>query len=130
MNSKPTAIAIALCVGTLLFGLCLPGRAQSTRVPRIGYLTSASQTTALPSTRVFRDGLRQMGYVEGKNIVIEWRYAEGQNHRLSELAAELVKLNVAVIVTGATPAIRAVQHATTTIPIIMTNVGDPVAEGF
>ena len=71
-----------------------------------------------------------MGYVEGKNIIIEWRYAEGRSERLPELAAELVNLNVDVIVTASTPAIRAVQQATKTIPIVMANVGDPVAQGF
>jgi putative ABC transport system substrate-binding protein len=84
----------------------------------------------LPLIEAFREGLNQLGYVEGKNIAVEWRYAEGSGERLSELAAELVRLNVDVIVTASTPAIRAVQQATKTIPIVMANVGDPVAQGF
>jgi len=103
---------------------------QPKKVPRIGYLTSAAAASALPKSEAFREGLRQLGYVEGKNIIIEWRYAEGKSERLSELAAELVNLNVDVIVTASTPAIRAVQQATKTIPIVMANVGDPVAQGF
>jgi putative tryptophan/tyrosine transport system substrate-binding protein len=103
---------------------------QPKKVPRIGYLTSAAAASALPNSEAFREGLRQLGYVEGKNIIIEWRYAEGKSERLSELAAELVNLNVDVIVTASTPAIRAVQQATKTIPIVMANVGDPVAQGF
>ena len=83
-----------------------------------------------PQTEAFREALNQLGYIDGENIVFEWRYAEGNRERLAELAAELVKLNVDVLVTGSTPAIRAVQQATKTIPIVMTNVGDPVAEGF
>ena len=103
---------------------------QPKKIPRIGYLTSAAAAIALPNSEAFREGLRQLGYVEGKNIIIEWRYAEGKSERLSELAAELISLNVDVIVTASTPAIRAVQQATKTIPIVMANVGDPVAQGF
>ena len=78
----------------------------------------------------FRQGLRELGYVEGKNLVIEWRSAEGNNERLAGLAAELVNLKVDVIVTAGTPAISAAQKATTTIPIVMGNIGDPVGSGF
>src|SRR6185503_16166686 len=103
---------------------------QPKKIPRIGYLTSAAAASALPNSEAFREGLRQLGYVEDKNIIVEWRYAEGKSERLSELATELVKLNVDVIVTASTPSIRAVQQATKTIPIVMANVGDPVAQGF
>ena len=78
----------------------------------------------------FRQGLRELGYVEGKNLVIEWRSAEGNNERLAGLAAELVNLKVDVIVTAGTPAISAAQKATTAIPIVMGNIGDPVGSGF
>jgi len=78
----------------------------------------------------FRQGLRELGYVEGKNLVIEWRSAEGNNERLAGLAAELVNLKVDVIVTAGTPAISAAQKATTTILIVMGNIGDPVGSGF
>ena len=120
---------IALCA--MLIALCTSAEAQQPKkVPRIGYLTASSRATALPNTRAFRDGLRQLGYIEDKNIVVEWRYADGQDERLRELAAELVSLNPDIIVTASTPAIRVVQQATQTIPIIMANVGDPVAQGF
>ena len=78
----------------------------------------------------FRQGMRELGYVEGKNLVIEWRSAEGNNERLPGLAAELVNLKVDVIVTAGTPATSAAQKATTTIPIVMGNTGDPVGSGF
>ena len=77
-----------------------------------------------------RAGLRDVGYVEGKNLVIEFRWAEGKFDRLPELAAELVRLNVDVILTAGSPAIRAAKNATTTIPIVMVTSGDPVAFGF
>ena len=108
---------------------------QSKKVPRVGYLLSGyapSLAPARPNSTVesFRQGLRELGYVEGKNIIVEYRYAEGKFERLPDLAAELVRLKVDVIVTGGTPAIRAVQHATKIIPIVMAIVGDPVAQGF
>jgi len=78
----------------------------------------------------FRQGLRELGYVEGKNLIIEWRSAEGNNERLPGLATELVNLKVDVIVTAGTPAISAAQKATTAIPIVMGNIGDPVGSGF
>ncbi len=82
------------------------------------------------SQEAFRQGLRELGYVEGKNIVIEWRSAEGKIDRLPALAAELVRLKVDVIVTGGPTATRAVKQATTTIPIVMTQDSDPVGNGF
>jgi putative ABC transport system substrate-binding protein len=108
---------------------------QATKVPRVGYLsTGSAPSPALerpnPTVESFRQGLRELGYVEGKNIIVEYRYAENKFERLPDLAAELVRLKVDVIVTGGTPAIRAAQHATNTIPIVMTNVGDPIAAGF
>ncbi len=78
----------------------------------------------------FREGLRELGYVEGKNIVIEWRTAEGQSDRLPSLAAELVRLNVAVIVTAGAASTRPAKEATTTIPIVMALDNDPVGTGF
>ena len=78
----------------------------------------------------FTQGLRELGYVEGKNLVFEWRSAEGKSERLQELAAELVRLKVDVLATAGTPASLAAQKATTTIPVVMTNVGDPVGTGL
>jgi len=108
---------------------------QAKKIPRVGYLWfgfAPSPAPARPNPQVesFRQGLRELGYVEGKNIIVEFRYAEGKFERLPDLAAELVRLKVDVIVTASTPAIRAAQHATNTIPIVMANVGDPIAQGF
>ncbi len=104
---------------------------QLTKVPRVGYLTADSRFgRGDVRGEAFREGLRELGYVEGKNIVIEWRTAEGKLDRLSVLAAELVHLKVDVIVTGGPTATRPVKEATTTIPIIMTQDSDPVGNGF
>ena len=120
---------LALCA--LLFAHGFPAHAQQpTKVPRIGYLAFASLSTLSPRIETFRQGLRELGYVEGKNIVIERRSAEGQLDRLPALAAELVRLKVNVIVTPGGPATRAAKGATATIPIVMTQVGDPVGAGF
>src|SRR5262249_41816124 len=78
----------------------------------------------------FRQGLRELGYVEGQNLIIEFRSAEGQMERLPDLATELIRLPVDVIVTATSPTIRAAQQATRTIPIVMGNSQDPVSEGF
>src|SRR6266550_988455 len=103
---------------------------QPTKIPRIGYLTGVSPSTNSARHETFRQGLRELGYVEGKNIVIEWRSAEGKFDRLPALAAELVHLKVDIIVTGGRSATRAAKEATVTIPIVMTQVGDPVGSGF
>ena len=103
---------------------------QPKKVPRIGYLTGASLSAIAARTEAFRQGLRELGYVEGKNIVIEWRYAEEKPERLPGLAAELVRLKVDIIVTGGPPATRAAKEATATIPIVMTQDSDPVGNGF
>ena len=105
-------------------------RSSRRRSPRIGYLTGASLSANAARIEAFRQGLRELGYVEGKNIVIEWRYAEGKLDRLPALAAELVRLKVDVIVTGGPAATRAAKEATSTIPIVMTNDPDPVGNGF
>jgi putative ABC transport system substrate-binding protein len=101
-------------------------------VYRIGRFTSGLPPTAgpNPSEDAFRQHLRDLGYVEGHNLVIESRYAEGRLERLPDLVAELVQLKVEVIVAGGSPAIHAAQHATRTIPIVMAASGDPVGEGF
>jgi putative ABC transport system substrate-binding protein len=103
---------------------------QPTRVPRIGYLISGSPSAASSLFEAFRQGLRELGYVEGKNIVIEWRYAEGKPDRLVALAAELVRLKVDVIVTNGASVTRAAKEATLTIPIVMAWDNDPVGNGF
>jgi putative ABC transport system substrate-binding protein len=121
----------ALTVGALLLALCLPGWAQQkVKVPRVGYLTGTSFSSASDSREAFRQGLRDLGYVEGKNIVIEWRFWEGNRERQRAFAADLVRLNVDALVAVGVGDIRAAKEATTAIPIVMVQGGDPVASGF
>ncbi len=103
---------------------------QPAKVARIGFQSAASASAISPRADAFRQGLRQLGYVEGKNIAIEWRYAEGKLDRLDEFAAEFVGLKVDVIVTAAPSSTRAAKKATSTIPIVMAWDNDPVANGF
>jgi putative ABC transport system substrate-binding protein len=127
MNRRITGLVI----GALLLALNFPVQAQQpTRIPRIGYLIVAFPSTAAAATEAFRQALREFGYVEGKNIVIEYRYAEGKLDRLAALAAELVRLQVDVIVSGGSLTTRAAKQATDTIPIVMTADSDPVRNGF
>jgi putative ABC transport system substrate-binding protein len=102
---------------------------QKAKLARIGYLSPLSASADSIQREAFRQGLRDLGYVEGQNAVIEARYADGRFERLPDLAAEIVRLKVDVIVASPTPAVRAVQQATRTIPIVMVS-GDPVGEGF
>ena len=116
---------------TLIFTwLATVGAQQRTKIPRIGYLSVNSPSSEVTRTESFQQGLRELGYVEGKNIVIEWRYAQGKLDRLPVLAAELVSLNMDIIVTGGTGSTRSVNEATNTIPIVMTLDADPVGNGF
>ena len=100
------------------------------KVPRIGYLRSTSPSDRPPLLDAFRQGLRELGWVEGRNIVIDYRYAEGRFDRLPDLAAELVRLKVDIIVASPTPAAAAAKNATQTIPIVMIAVTDPVGLGL
>jgi putative ABC transport system substrate-binding protein len=109
----------------------LAGEAQQAgKVARIGVLVAPSAASFSPRIEVFRKGLREHGYVEGKNIAFEYRYAEGKLDRLPDLAAELVALKVDVIVTASDPAVRAAQKATSTIPIVFAAVSDPVGNNL
>jgi putative tryptophan/tyrosine transport system substrate-binding protein len=120
-----------LALTALLFALSFPAQAQQpTKMPRIGLLVAVSPSAAAARTETFRQGLRELGYVEGKNIVIESRYAEGKLDRLPALASELVRLKMDIIVTAGGQATRAAKQATPTIPIVMTNDPDPVGSGF
>ena len=111
--------------------LLSPPRGQPTgKVPRIGYLGANPPSANTARIEAFRQGLLELGYVEGKNIIIEWRSAEGRLNHLPALAAELVRLKVDVIVTGGSPTTRAAKEATVTIPIVMAQDGDPVGNGF
>src|SRR6187402_1082194 len=103
---------------------------QPVKVARIGFLEASTLSVIAARVEAFRQGLRELGYVEGKNVAIEYRYAEGNFDRLPALAAELVRLNVNVIVTGGPTAIPAAKAATTAIPIVMAFDTDPVGSGF
>jgi putative ABC transport system substrate-binding protein len=103
---------------------------QPTKVPRIGYLSGSPPFSIAERIEAFRQGLRELGYMEGKNIVIEWRSAEGKRDRLPALATELVHLKVDVIVTAGPLVTRAAKQATSTIPIVLTQDPDPVRNGF
>ena len=102
---------------------------QTRKVPRIGVLAGQSPESS-PPILVLREGLRELGYVEGQNIAIEWRWAQGKDERYADLAAELVKLKVDIIVAPTTAGAQAAQRATRTIPIVMGFVSDPVALGL
>ena len=103
---------------------------QPARIPRIGFLITSSPSAIAPRLDAFRQSLRELGYVEGKSIVIERRHAEGKSDHLPALAAELVRLKVDVIVTSGPTATRPAKEATSTIPIVMTFDDDPVGSGF
>src|SRR5262245_50496718 len=125
-----TRMIICLFVAALLSNAHLAEAQQPTRIPRIGYLGGGSPSSYPARIEAFRQGLRELGYMEGKNIVVEYRYAEGKADRERELAAELARLKVDVIVTGGPTTTRAAKEATTTIPIVFAQDGDPVASGF
>ena len=108
----------------------LAAEAQAGNVYRIGFLGVSSAADYAANRQAFRQGLRDLGYEEGKNISIEYRWANGRNERLPALAAELVRLNPDVLVTHAGPGIRAAQQATSTIPIVMGTSSDPVRLGL
>jgi putative tryptophan/tyrosine transport system substrate-binding protein len=116
-------LLVAVLAAPFAAGAQLPAR-----VPRIGYLESGSPGT--PLVEAFRQGLRELGWIEGQNIAVEVRAAEGKYDRLTELAAELVRLKVDVIFASSTPAALATKHATATIPIVIGRVADPVGSGL
>ena len=120
-----------LALVAMLLALSFPVEAQQpAKVPRIGYLTGTYLSAMTGRIEAFRQGLNELGYIEGKNIVIEWRFAEGKRDRLPALAAELVRLKVDVIVTGGSSVTRRAKEATSTSPIVMTQDRDPVGSGF
>jgi putative tryptophan/tyrosine transport system substrate-binding protein len=121
----------SILVAVVLLAVAVIAEAQQTKkVPQIGFLGAASISAVAARIEGFRHGLRELGYVERRNIVIEYRSAEGKPDRLPALAAELVRLKVNVIVTGGPTATRAAKEATSTIPIVMTQDPDPIATGF
>jgi len=128
MNNRRRLIIV---VFASLLGVPLASLGQQpAKVARVGFLEASTPSAIAARVEAFRQGLRDLGYVEGKNVVIEYRYAEGNFDRLPALAAELVRLNVNVIVTGGPTAIPAAKAATTAIPIVMAFDTDPVGSGF
>jgi len=129
MTTRRRELLIALGVAALAWAGAVRAQAPST-LRRIGMLSGFSPSGYAPSYQAFRLGLRDLGWVEGKNISIEYRHAEGRHDRLPELAADLVRLKVDVIVTAATSDALAAQRATKAIPIVMVAAGNPVANGL
>ena len=127
---RKTILRVAL--GAMALALCSSAEAQeSGKIPRIGYVRVVGVPSVPgPNVEAFRQGLKDLGYVEGKNILIEFRYAEGKRDRVPSLVAELVQLKVDVLISGDDPAIRAAKEATKTIPIVMVINQDPVATGL
>ena len=124
------AALIGLAFGAIFLVLSCPAQAQQpTKVYRMGVLISASPSIASRRIQAFQQGLRELGYVEGKNIIIEYRYAGGKLDRYPELAAELVRLNVDIIVTDTSLATQAAKNATKTISVVFTTANDPVGDG-
>src|SRR5438034_4913574 len=118
-------------LATCFLVTALPAEAQQPgKVPRMGFLSPFSPSATAIWLQAFRQGLHDLGWVEGKNISVEYRYAEGRNDRLPDLAADLVRLNFDIIVTAVTPDALAAKNATRTIPIVMAAAGDPVASGL
>jgi putative ABC transport system substrate-binding protein len=120
---------LAIVVALTLVGARIEAQ-EATKIPRIGFLIGTAPSAVVARTEAFRQGLRELGYIEGKNIVIEWRYAEAKLDRLPALAAELVRIKVAVIVAGGPTPTRAAKDATSTIPIVMAQHTDPVGSGL
>lgn len=121
------ATVVILLLGALSLSV---GAQQAGKVYRIGYIQTATPDEQAHLTKAFEDGMRELGYVEGRNVVFERRFAWGKQEQLPELAAELARLNVDVIVTGGNPVIAAVKKATSTIPVVMGASRDPVGSGF
>jgi putative tryptophan/tyrosine transport system substrate-binding protein len=128
-NMKNKIIVLTLCA--MLSTLCGSVDAQQTeKIPRIGFLDSSTASGMAVLLKAFREELSKLGWVEGKNITIEYRFAEQKNERLPELVADLVRRKVDLIVVVSTTAALEAKRTTTTIPIVMTNAGDPVAAGL
>jgi putative tryptophan/tyrosine transport system substrate-binding protein len=120
-----------LTLGATLFALCVSVEAQQpAKIPRIGYVTGVSSSGESPRVEAFRQGLRDLGYVEGKNIALEYRYADAKFDKLPALADELIRLKVDVLVVSTTFAVQAAKNATKTIPIVFSGVTDPVTAGL
>ena len=123
-DMKKKITVLTLCA--ILFTLCASAQAQQTgKIFRIGFLDPSTASGSAVLVEAFRQELSKLGWIEGKNITIEYRFAEQKHERLPELAADLVRLKVDLIVVSGTPPALAAKAATTTIPIVMANAGDP-----
>src|SRR5215813_2701437 len=129
-ETMKTRMIVCLVAAALLSNASFVEPQQPKKVPRIGYLSATSGPTNAGRFEAFRQGLRELGYVEGKNIFIEWRFAEGKYDRLPALAAELLRLKVDMIVTSGATSTRAAKEATSTVPIVFAQDSDPVGSGF
>src|SRR6266496_2431303 len=127
---KKAGVLSILFVVVLLAASVIAEAQQPAKIPRIGYVSGSDPKTPGYQVEAFRQGLRDLGYIEGENILVEYRYVEGRLDRVPALLGELVQLKVDVLVATFTIAIRAAKQATTTIPIIMVSATDPVAAGF
>ena len=126
---KAGVLSILFVVVMLAVGVIAEAQ-QPKKIPRIGFLSASSAAALSARTEAFRQGLHELGYTEGKDIVVQWRFAEGKLDRQKELAAELVRLKVDVIVSAGPEPTRAAKEGTSAIPIVMTNDPDPVGDGF
>src|SRR3954463_3055062 len=117
-------------VGGTLVAWPMPARAQQAKLPTIGYLGSGSSEGQREWAAAFVQRLRELGWIEGRTVVIEYRWAEGRSQRAAEIAAEFVRLKVDVIVTSGTAHVIAAKQATSVIPIVFPAAGDPVATGL
>lgn len=126
---RKAGVLSVLFVAVLLAVADIAEAQQPKKVPRIGYLSPASTSGSEASLEAFRQGLRESGYIDGRNIIIEYRWAEGKLDRLPELAAELVSVGVDIIVTVGTPPVLAAKQITNTIPIVAANADNLVELG-
>ena len=130
-RSEWSVVSFSFALWAMLFALCSSAEAQQkTKVSRIGFLTATSASGSADVLEAFRQEMRKLGWIEGKNLTIEYRFGEQKRERVPDLAADLVRLKVDIIVVVATPAVLAAKKATTTIPIVMVNAGDPVGTGL
>jgi putative ABC transport system substrate-binding protein len=126
--SKQSVVRCIVC--TILFALSFTAEAQQSKLPRVGFLHPASADSVATRRHAFEEGLTALGYTFGTNLIVEYRYGQGEAHRLRKAAAELVQSNVDVFVTGAASATTIAKAATSTISIVMAAVSDPVSLGF
>ena len=126
----PPKVVFWLLITVLLTAVPTIQAQQAKKLPRVGFLIASSAASQKPRLEAFKRGLRELGYVEGQNILLEIRSGEGKPDQISVAAAELVNLKVDVIVSGGPTSTRAAKHATSTIPIVLTLEGDPVGDGL